>query len=119
MSRILLALALSAAALPALAAGPDMVSCADFANLDDAGKAEAVAPTSGGMMASGGDGMMASDAEGAMASEAEGAMASEAEGAMASGDGMMAHEGDPVAEATAACAAHPDLTVGAAMQRMP
>ncbi len=105
MSRILLALLLSAAALPALAAGPDMVSCADFANLDAAGKAQAVAPASGGMMTSGGEGMMASGSEGMMATT----------------DTMAEslHEGDPVAEATAACAAHPDLTVGAAMQRMP
>ena len=89
MRRILLALAVSASGLPALAAGPDSVSCADFVGLDDAGKAEVIAPPADGMMAAGGM-MAATDPE-----------------------------GDPVSEATAACVAYPDLTVGAAMQKMP
>ena len=74
MRPYLLALALCTAAVPALAAGPEAMSCADFAKLDEAGQMAAMAPGSGdagGMMASSGDagGMMASsgDAAGTMA----------------------------------------------------
>lgn len=88
MRPCLLALALCATGVPAFAAGPEAMSCADFARLDAAGKAATMASGStgeaGGMMASSEDagGMMAAD-----------------HGAMAA----------------AACAAHPEMTVGAAM----
>lgn len=105
MRGYLLALATCVAAAPALADGPQSLPCADFAKLDAAGQAAAMAEgETGGMMGSSGDagGMMGSsgDAGGMMAS---------------SGDagGMMA--GDSVAMAAAACAAHPGMTVGAAM----
>jgi hypothetical protein len=93
MHRVLLAFALSAAAVPALAMGPEAMSCADFTSLDDAGRMAAMAPAEGGMMASG-------DAGGMMASDDAGGM-------------MAADHGTAVA--AAACAAHPEMTVGAAM----
>ena len=101
MRPYLLALALCTAAVPALAAGPEAMSCADFAKIDEAGQMAAMAPGSGdagGMMASSGDagGMMASSGDAA--------------GTMAGDDGAMA--------AAAACAAHPEMTVGAAMAAM-
>ena len=47
MRPYLLALALCTAAVPALAAGPEAMSCADFAKLDEAGQMAAMAPGSG------------------------------------------------------------------------
>ena len=102
MHRILLALALSAAAMPAVAMEAETMSCADFRMLDEGGRTAAMAPTEGGMMASG-------DAGGTMA-------AGDAGGMTASGDagGMMAADHDATAAAEA-CAARPEMTVGAAM----
>lgn len=102
MHRFLLALALSASAagVPAFAQGLDTMTCAEFGALDDAGRAAAVAPADGGMMAGDQGGMMAGDSGGMMAGDSGGMMA----------------EGDALADATAACAAHPDMTVGAALQ---
>jgi hypothetical protein len=97
MRRILpaLALFLSAAALPAFAEGAEAMTCADYAALDEPGRMEALG-AEGGMMSS-------DDAGGMMAS-------SDAAGAMDNDDGLAA--------ADAACAAHPDMTVGAAMEAM-
>lgn len=94
MPRFLLALAFSFTAIPALAMEPPAMSCADFMKLDDAGRMAAMAPAEGGMMASG-------DAGGMMASDGAGGM-------MAADDGASAAE--------AACEAHPDMMVGAAMK---
>ena len=106
MMRLPLALVLGLAAAPALAAGADTLSCADFTKMDEAAQMAAMAPEEGGMMASGGDagGMMASggDAGGMMASGGD------AGGMMAEGDGAKA--------AAMACAAHPEMMVGDAMR---
>jgi hypothetical protein len=96
MTRFLLALALAGLTTPAFAMMADTMSCADFTAMESADQMAAMAP-----------------AEGAMG---EGGMA--AEGAMAEG-GMMAEDMSPehmTMEATEACEAHPDMTVGDAMK---
>jgi hypothetical protein len=95
MTRFLLALAMAGLTTPAFAMMADTMTCADFTAMEAADQMAAMAP------------------EGAMG---EGGMA--AEGQMADG-GMMAEDMSPehmMAEATEACEAHPDMTVGDAMK---
>jgi hypothetical protein len=94
MTRFLLALALvGTTAAPAFAMMADSMSCADFTAMEAADQMEAMAP-----------------AEGAMG-EGEGGMS--ASGQMAEEDMSPDHM---VMEATEACEAHPDMTVGEAMK---
>jgi hypothetical protein len=91
MTRLLLAMVLAGAAAAPAFPMADTMTCQDFTMLDAAGQAEAMQPE-GGMMSGdqGAGGMMAADA-------------------------MMA-PADMAAAAAEACAAHPDMTVGEAMQ---
>ncbi|MEF2074757.1 hypothetical protein [Consotaella aegiceratis] len=108
--------ALGAMAAPALAQQAGDVDCATFTAMDADGRMAAVESMQGSMS---GDGMMADHdtmaSDDAMKSDdgmASGEMM-EGAGAMES-DGMMAG-GDMVAQATKACADHPDMTVADAM----
>jgi hypothetical protein len=94
MTRFLLALAfMGTAAAPAFAMVVDSMSCADFTAMEAADQMAAMAP-------------------------AEGAMG-EGEGGMSASGQMAGEEMSPdhmVMEATEACEAHPDMTVGEAMK---
>jgi hypothetical protein len=93
MTRFLLALALAASTTSAFAMMADTMSCADFTAMESADQMAAMAP-------------------------AEGAMG-EGEGGMSASGQMATEEMSPdhmAMEATEACEAHPEMTVGEAMK---
>ena len=92
MTRIILAIALAGfASVPAFAM--DDMSCADFTAMDTAKQGETVSMMSG----------------------AEGTMQDDSGGAMMATDDATADE-DMTAKVSAACAEHPDMMLGEAMQ---